>query len=286
MTEKVKEKKEEQKPKLSVYATLQKIDVKPYIKKKMGLDYLSWATAWSLVKSHYPDAKKEFTEYPEYIPSKGEWISTGRQVPYRLTPFGCEVEATVTINGEKTSQSLYVMDNRGNSVKAQALDMKLINKAQQRCLVKALATAGLGLEIYAGEDLPEEPQQKQTAPKPAQKPVRRQATPSKPKKMTKDQLYGYQADYNGEKKFLVAIYTECDKQKKMGLDAKKSVPIEWWHEKLKENSADGEAVRQFTEMAIDANKKKQAKAKIEQSNGIPDYAKDPEVEAEIEKALS
>ena len=40
------------------------------------------------------------------------------------------------------------------------------------------------------------------------------------------------------------------------------------------------------EMAIDANKKKQAKAKIEQSNGIPDYAKDPELEAEIEKALS
>ncbi|OYR92071.1 Sak single strand annealing protein, partial [Lactobacillus taiwanensis] len=171
-------------------------------------------------------------------------------------------------------------------VKAQALDMKLINKAQQRCLVKALATAGLGLEIYAGEDLPEEPQQKQTAPKPAQKPVRRQATPSKPKKMTKDQLYGYQADYNGEKKFLVTIYTECDKQKKMGLDAKKSVPIEWWHEKLKENSADGEAVRQFTEMAIEANKKKEAKAKIKQSDKIPDYAKDPEVEKLIEESIS
>lgn len=183
MTEEVKEKKEEQKPKLSVYATLQKIDVKPYIKKKMGLDYLSWATAWGLVKSHYPDAKKEFTEYPEYIPSKGEWISTGRQVPYRLTPFGCEVEATVTINGEKTSQNLYVMDNRGNSVKAQALDMKLINKAQQRCLVKALATAGLGLEIYAGEDLPEEPAKKQTKSK--DKPV-------------KQKLEDYPITFNGQ----------------------------------------------------------------------------------------
>lgn len=112
-----------------------------------------------------------------------------------------------------------------------------------------------------------------------QAPTRRQSTPSKPKKMTKDQLYGYQANYNGEKKFLVTIYTECDKQKKMGLDAKTSVPIEWWHEKLKENSADGEAVRQFTEMAIAANKKKQ-------DNGIPDYAKDPEVEKAIEDAIS
>ena len=119
-----------------------------------------------------------------------------------------------------------------------------------------------------------------------QKETRRQPTPSRPQKMTRDQLYEYQANYNGKKRFLVTIYTECDKQKKMGLDAKTSVPIEWWHEKLKENSADGEAVRQFTEMAIAANKKEQAKAKIEQSNGIPDYAKDPEIESEIEKALS
>ena len=114
----------------------------------------------------------------------------------------------------------------------------------------------------------------------------RQSTPSKPKKMTRDQLTEYQANYKGEKKFLATIYTECEKQKKMGLDAKSSVPIEWWHKKLKENSADGEAVKQFTEMVIAANKKKQAKAKIEQSSGIPDYAKDPEIESEIEKALS
>ena len=114
----------------------------------------------------------------------------------------------------------------------------------------------------------------------------RQSTPSKPKKMTRDQLTEYQADYNGEKKFLVTIYTECEKQKKMGLDAKTSVPIEWWHKKLKENSADGEAVKQFTEMVIAASKKKQAKAKIKQSSGIPDYAKDPEVEKAIEDAIS
>lgn len=119
-----------------------------------------------------------------------------------------------------------------------------------------------------------------------QRPTQRQSAPIKPKKMTRDQLYEYQADYNGKNKFLVTIYTECDKQKKMGLDAKTSVPIEWWHEKLKENSADGEAVRQFTEMAIDANKKEQAKAKIEQSTGIPDYAKDPEVEKLIEDSIS
>lgn len=97
----------------------------------------------------------------------------------------------------------------------------------------------------------------QQVPVTVNKPTSHEATSSKPKKMTRDQLYEYQADYNGSKKFLVTIYTKCDKQKKMGLDANKSVPIKWWHNKLKENSVDGEAVRQFTEMAVEANKKRQ-----------------------------
>lgn len=187
----------------TVYATLSKIDVKPYIKKKMGLDYLSWATAWGLVKAHYPDAKKEFTEYPEFIPTKEGWTPTGRDVPYRLTPFGCEVEATVTINGEKTSQNLYVMNNKGEAVKANGLDMKLINKAQQRCLVKALATAGLGLDIYAGEDLPEEPAKKT--------PQRVSSAPSRqyrqPRKLSKTQLENYTVQFSDGKKYtLKAIF--------------------------------------------------------------------------------
>lgn len=104
----------------------------------------------------------------------------------------------------------------------------------------------------------------------------RQSTPSKPKKMTEDELYNYQADYNGKPKFLYVIWTECEKSKKMGLNSKTSVPIEWWNTKYKEQSQDGEAVRQFTKFA----KEKEKPA------SVPDYAKDPEVEAEIEKALS
>lgn len=263
--------------KKSVYETLAKVDVKPLLEKKGKLNYLSWAKAWGLVKSLYPDATYQIKEFPEYIFTREGWLATGRKLDYRQTIAGTEVEVTVTIEGQNYTSKLYVMDYK-NKVVSNPTYFE-INKTQMRCLVKALAFAGLGLDVYAGEDLPEQPQQKQTAPKPAQKTVRRQAAPRKPKKMTKDQLYGYQADYNGEKKFLVTIYTEYDKQKKMGLDAKTSVPIEWWHEKLKENSADGEAVRQFTEMAIAANQKKQA-------NGIPDYAKDPEVEKAIEDAIS
>lgn len=109
---------------------------------------------------------------------------------------------------------------------------------------------------------------------------RKQQKPAKikVKKLTEDELYNYQADYNGKPKFLYMIWTECEKAKKMGLNAKTSVPIEWWNNKFKENSKDGEVVRQFTRFAMDKEKEKPA--------NIPDYAKDPEIESEIEKALS
>ena len=107
---------------------------------------------------------------------------------------------------------------------------------------------------------------------------RKQQKPAKikVKKLTEEELYNYQADYNGKPKFLYMIWTECEKAKKMGLNSKTSVPIEWWNNKFKENSKDGEVVRQFTKFA---------KEKEKPAN-IPDYAKDPEIESEIEKALS
>lgn len=138
----------------NIYKTLSKIDVSQYVKKKMGLDYLSWATAWGLAESHYPNIQKKVTEFPEYIPTKDGWKATGRNVDYRLTPFGCEVEVTVTINGISKSQNLYVMDHKNKAVTYENLDIGAINKTQQRCLVKALALFGLGLNVYAGEDLP------------------------------------------------------------------------------------------------------------------------------------
>lgn len=153
-TTKTESKKTEAKQ--NIYSKLSKIDVKPYLNKKMGLIYLSWAKAWGLVKAIYPNAQKAITKYPEYLPTINEgWKATGRSVDYCLTPFGCEVEVTITIEGNEYSSNLYVMNNRGKAVRSpKDLDMGQINKTQQRCLVKALAYAGLGLDVYAGEDLP------------------------------------------------------------------------------------------------------------------------------------
>ena len=138
----------------SVYETLSKIDVKPFLEKKNGLDYLSWSKAWGLAKSAYPDINYEVTEYPEYVLTQQGYVSTGRMVDYRATQAGVEVEVTVKIKNEKYSSKLYVMNFKNKSIPINKATLFEINKTQLRALVKALAFAGLGLSVYAGEDLP------------------------------------------------------------------------------------------------------------------------------------
>ena len=205
--------------KKNIYSTLSKIDVSRLIDKKMGLNYLSWPKAWGLVKSIYPDADKEITEYPEYLPTPNGWVATGRTVDYRLTIAGCEVEASVIIEGQKFSSQLYVMDKRSKAVMKP--DYSQINKTQMRALVKALAFAGLGLNVYAGEDLPSEEDE---TPKKVSK-----ATLMK-KKMANAQRFEVQ--YGGGREKLVDIVgleKSGDKQAHMF--------IETWGKKDKKNLA-------------------------------------------------
>lgn len=192
----------------SIYQKLSKIDVNKYISKKMGLDYVSWANAWALSKAIYPTIKKKITEYPEYIPTKEGWKATGRTVDYRLTPFGCEVEVTVTIEDEEFSSNLYVMNHRNQAVGYKDLDYAMINKTQQRCLVKALASAGLGLSVYAGEDLPSD--ENETPVKAKAPSLQRKSAPKQePNKYTDDFLLKYTVKYpddQGEEMSMASIY--------------------------------------------------------------------------------
>ena len=154
--------------KQNIFETLSKISVANHVEKKMGLSYLSWAWCWSTLKSIYPDTPvPKPTMYQEMIITKDGYQLTDRQVPYLTTPKGTMVEVTVTIQGVDYVQSLYVMDNRNRTVINP--DMSQINKTIQRCTVKAIAMAGLGLNLYAGEDLPmgdiNENDQKQAAEK-------------------------------------------------------------------------------------------------------------------------
>lgn len=145
--------------KKSVFETLSAVDVSNHVevismRKGPALKYVSWAWAWNMVKSIYPSANRVIEEFPEFRFNEktGAWYATGQMLDYRITPEGCEVKVTVTIENEKYSERLYVMDMRNQPVAKP--NIAQINKAQQRCLVKALAMAGLGLNLYAGEDLP------------------------------------------------------------------------------------------------------------------------------------
>lgn len=145
-----------QENKKSVFERLSAINVNEHVEKKKDLSYLSWAWAWSEVKRACPDAIYKVGE-TECMTINGENIG-----------FMCHT--SVTIEGETLEMWLPVMDGANKSMKnlpytyttrfgdktVDAVTTFDINKTMMRCLVKNLAMFGLGLYIFAGEDLPEE----------------------------------------------------------------------------------------------------------------------------------
>lgn len=132
--------------KKSIFQTLNDINVNGHTEVKdagrVRLTYLSWAWAWAEVKKNYPDAT-----YTVYENANGwNYHTDGRT---------CWVKTGVTIEGMEHIEYLPVMDNRNNSIPADKVTSMDVNKAIQRSLTKAAARHGLGLYIYAGEDLPE-----------------------------------------------------------------------------------------------------------------------------------
>ena len=179
------------------------IDFKDHVEvKKSGnteLKYVSWAYAWAEVKKLYPSASYEVKKF--------------NGLPYVYDPItGFMVYTSVTIEGVSHEMWLPVLDGANKAMKAvpytyttpkweynqqtrrrekvgmeertvEAASMFDVNKAIMRCLVKNLAMFGLGLYVYAGEDLPEDaasqpesepqkqPKPRSAAPKQEQPPV-------------------------------------------------------------------------------------------------------------------
>ncbi len=124
------------------FKVLNAVDCSEKTEKKNGLTYLSWAWAWGEVKKLHPDAT-----YTIYENAQGwNYHSDGRT---------CWVKTGMTVNGIEHIEYLPVMDFRNASIKAEMVTSFDVNKAIQRSLTKAAARHGLGLYIYAGEDLPE-----------------------------------------------------------------------------------------------------------------------------------
>lgn len=132
------------------FAVLNGINVNDKVEKKNGLSYLSWAFAWGEVKKLHPDAT-----YTVYETQNGCFYFTDGKT--------CWVKTGVTINGIEHIEYLPVMDNRNHSIKLENVTSFDVNKSIQRSLTKAIARHGLGLYIYAGEDLPEDDGAKRTS---------------------------------------------------------------------------------------------------------------------------
>jgi hypothetical protein len=142
----------------TTFEKLSAINVNDKVEKKSGLTYLSWSYAWSETKRNCPDASYCI---------KGDPIT---QKPYFYDEnLGYLVMTEVTIAGQTLEMWLPVMDGANKAMKAtaysyttrygeksvEAATMFDINKTIMRCLVKNLAMFGMGIYIYAGEDLPD-----------------------------------------------------------------------------------------------------------------------------------
>lgn len=124
------------------FKELNDINVNDKTEVKNGLTYLSWAWAWGEIKKRHPDATYEIYENADGL-------------FYHTDGMTCWVKTGVTVNGVEHIEYLPVMDFKNKSIPREHVTSFDVNKAIQRSLTKACARHGLGLYIYAGEDLPE-----------------------------------------------------------------------------------------------------------------------------------
>lgn len=132
--------------KKSAFEALNQVDVSGHIEKKGRLSYLSWAWAWTEFKKRFPNSF--FTIYENrdglnyHTDGRTCWVKTG---------------VTLVEDGRQLEHIEYlpVMDMRNESIPLEKIRSTDVNKTIQRSLTKAVARHGLGLYVYAGEDLPE-----------------------------------------------------------------------------------------------------------------------------------
>ena len=131
---------------MNYFEKLNNINVNDKTEDRSGLTYLGWAWAWGEIKKQYP-----LSYYTIYENADGWFYHTDGKT--------CWVKTGVTVvDGEwklEHVEYLPVMDYRNKSIPLDSVTSFDVNKAIQRSLTKAAARHGLGLYIYAGEDLPE-----------------------------------------------------------------------------------------------------------------------------------
>ena len=138
----------------TVWQTLSAIDCSKQIEKKGSLSYLSWAWAWSALMEHFPASS--YTVLEPTVHSDGTYT--------------VNISVTVSDGAKAADRTMWlpVMDNRNNAIANPSA--RQISDTTMRCLVKCIAMFGLGLYIYAGEDIPTAAMVGGNDPKPKAKP--------------------------------------------------------------------------------------------------------------------
>ena len=149
------------------FKQLNSINVNDKVKSKMNLNYLSWSYAWGELLNNYPDAfmtvytrsvetvETTVQEDKENAITKTTTSKSTQEIPYFSDGRSCFVKVGVTVSGVEYIEYYPIMGLKNDAIRASSVTMTDVNKALQRAFVKACARHGLGLYIYAGEDLPE-----------------------------------------------------------------------------------------------------------------------------------
>lgn len=175
--------------KKSVFETLSAINVSGKTEKKNGLTYLSWAYAWAEVCKVYPTATyKVYGRDTQWGPVN--YFTDGRT---------CWVKVGVTIDGLEHVEMLPVMNFKNQSIPLDKVTSCDANKAIQRAITKAIGRHGLGLYVYAGEDLPEsesqvQPVQPATKSEKATQPQAPAQAPAKDTRLVTKQMVDFLKD--------------------------------------------------------------------------------------------
>jgi hypothetical protein len=126
---------------MEVFKTLSTIDVSKHTEKKGKFSYLSWAWAWSVLKENYPCSTAKVYEREDgriyWDDGRTAWVKVG-----------------VTINNLEHVEYFPIMDYQNKSMTIDKITSFNVNTSIQRGMTKAISRHGLGLYIYAGEDLP------------------------------------------------------------------------------------------------------------------------------------
>ena len=138
------------------FEELSAVNVNEHIKKKNGLNYLSWMWAWQELKKRYPLSYATVHE-------------TENGMLVWRDPIGCHVKTSITlvwidkddgghdeVREHTVTEYLPVMDFKNKAVPYENVDAMMVNKTVQRSLTKCIARLGLGSYIFVDEDLPEE----------------------------------------------------------------------------------------------------------------------------------